>query len=176
MPEMSPEDRGTQAAEYGDARLPDRFWEKVYPCPLTGCWVWAGAISKPPGQKPGREYGTFWWGRRNQYAHRVVFAELVAPVKFEVDHICRVTWCVNPDHLQDITHRQNWMRSAAFTVRHAQAQTCPAGHAYDETNTRVVRTASGGAGRSCRACDRARRRGPEMTEEAKAKAFGGSAA
>ncbi len=26
-----------------DARLPARFWSKVQPCPMTGCWIWTGA-------------------------------------------------------------------------------------------------------------------------------------
>ena len=31
--------------DYGDPRLPDRFWAKVYPEPNTGCWLWSGATT-----------------------------------------------------------------------------------------------------------------------------------
>ena len=28
-----------------DPRLPQRFWDKVQPCPMTGCWLWVGAAT-----------------------------------------------------------------------------------------------------------------------------------
>jgi hypothetical protein len=30
---------------FGDPRLPDRFWVKVIPEPNSGCWLWFAAIA-----------------------------------------------------------------------------------------------------------------------------------
>lgn len=36
----------TTAVNWGDPRLPERFWDKVSPCPMSGCWHWTGSLSK----------------------------------------------------------------------------------------------------------------------------------
>ena len=48
---------------FGDPCLPDSFWQKVSPCPMSGCWLWIGATSDagygnfhPPGS--GKHGGT----------------------------------------------------------------------------------------------------------------------
>lgn len=73
---------------------------------------------------------------------------LVGPVPdgMELDHLCRNPPCVNPAHLEPVTHKVNMERGAWATKTH-----CPQGHPYDETNT--YRTKAGG--RACRACHRA---------------------
>ncbi len=40
------------AVEFGDARLPERFWQKVTPCPMTGCWLWTGSHVDGYGASP----------------------------------------------------------------------------------------------------------------------------
>jgi len=82
----------------------ERFWAKVDK--TDGCWLWTASVH-PAG------YGYFSRGTRVEgpvYAH--VFSwELVngpVPEGKEVDH--RKTcpkWCVNPEHLRAITHKQN---------------------------------------------------------------------
>ena len=42
------------APQFGDARLPERFWDKVSPEPNSGCWIWCAAIK-------GLGYGHFKW-------------------------------------------------------------------------------------------------------------------
>lgn len=83
-----------QNATYGDPRLPDRFWAKVYPCPITGCWLW-GAGPFPNG------YGCFKWQRVSRRAHRHLYLTLFGPIPegLLVCHTCDVPLCVNPDHL-----------------------------------------------------------------------------
>lgn len=46
-------------------------------------------------------------------AHRVVYESLVGPIPagLELDHTCRVRRCVNPDHLEPVTHAENQRRS-----------------------------------------------------------------
>jgi hypothetical protein len=31
--------------DYGDERLPERFWKYVYPEPNTGCWLWGAGTN-----------------------------------------------------------------------------------------------------------------------------------
>ena len=136
-----------------DPRLPERFWAKVSPEPNTGCFLWAGAVDrKGYGQyrAGSRRDGT----RRTVRAHRLAYEELVGPIPegLQIDHLCRVRCCVNPAHLEPVTNRENVRRGDLGTKNTAKTH-CPAGHPYDEANTRR----SAGK-RRCRACDQARQR------------------
>lgn len=91
---------------YGDTRLPERFWTKVYPEPNTGCWLWGA--SKVGG---GNGYGEFVFpGNKHVYAHRLVctLAHGDAPAdKPNTLHSCDVSLCVNPEHLRWGTKKEN---------------------------------------------------------------------
>lgn len=83
--------------EYGDARLPERFWIKVYPCPITGCWLWAGAAKKRGG------YGTYFHeGQAQPVSH--VLASIKYPgwdkEKFGPVLSCKNNACANPEHVE----------------------------------------------------------------------------
>ena len=88
--------------EYGDERLPTRFWEKVVVNDATGCWEWT-ASRLPAG------YGRFSVNRHMTTAHRVSWAAANGeiPPGIEIDHICHNHPCVNPAHLRPVTHKQN---------------------------------------------------------------------
>jgi len=45
-------------------------------------------------------------------AHRVSYALLKGPLVdgLDLDHLCRVRPCVNPDHLEQVTHLVNMLR------------------------------------------------------------------
>lgn len=89
----------------------DRFWEKVSPEPNSGCWLWTAAVNQ-------YGYGVLGIGsqfdgsRRNVLAHRLALRlfKTDPPEHLDVDHLCRVPSCVNPDHLEIVTHRENVMR------------------------------------------------------------------
>lgn len=95
------------------ARLRARFFEKVSPEPNTGCWAWTGAVNS-------RGYGSVGMGCRGhgraivRAAHRVSWllerGEL--PEGLVLDHLCRNPWCVNPAHLEPVTHAINVQRGA----------------------------------------------------------------
>lgn len=82
----------------------DRFWEKV---DLDGeCWLWIGS-------KNQEGYGRFWDGQRYQPAHRYALEQKQGyPVRddLQVDHLCRVTSCVRPSHLEPVTAQVNSQR------------------------------------------------------------------
>lgn len=123
-----------------------RFWRKVEKTP--GCWLWRGTTNP-------RGYGMFrpYVGQARK-AHRYAYELLVGPVPdgTELDHLCRNPRCVNPAHLEPVTHRENMLRGENPAARAARATHCRHGHAYDEANTQVTPTGE----RRCRACNRAR--------------------
>lgn len=133
-------------AAFQDSRLPDRFWAKSIPEPNGGCWLWLGTESAT--------YGQFWRAGRMHGAHRVAYEALVGPVPdpLELDHKCRVRCCVNPAHLEPVTHLVNVRRGIH---RNTAKTRCPAGHPYDRENTYVVLW-HGRRGRQCRTCNQAR--------------------
>lgn len=70
------------------------------------CWIWTGAINVAIG------YGKLYRDGRDQYAHRWSYELFVGPIKhgLEIDHLCRVRSCVNPKHLEAVTHQVNMSR------------------------------------------------------------------
>lgn len=105
----------------------------------TGCWLWRGALNNSG-------YGSVKLSepRRSEVAHRAVYEALKAPIPqgMQLDHLCRVRHCVNPDHLEPVTRSENILRS--------KSGVCIRGHAFDEANTYWTRDLK----RRCRTCHR----------------------
>lgn len=109
------------------------------------CWEWTGRIHKDTG------YGYFNDGTsRRVLAHVFAWESLIGPVPagLELDHRCRNRACVNPDHLEPVTHAENMAR-AIYPARHQTH--CKNGHPLSGENLRIE---TNGA-RRCRACRRA---------------------
>ncbi|MGW5427907.1 HNH endonuclease signature motif containing protein [Streptomyces sp. NPDC004059] len=86
-------------------------------------------------------------------AHRVSYqlAYGTVPDGLVTDHLCRVRHCVAPEHLEVVTNAENVRRGNAGLLERTRTH-CPAGHPYDDANTRI--RANGW--RDCRACEAAR--------------------
>lgn len=130
--------------------LPDRFWPKV---DATGpCWEWLAAKNR-------RGYGQIGLGSRSLglgMAHRVAWELLVGPIPsgMELDHLCRNPSCVNPDHLEPVTHAENMRRAPYDAPQSKRMKThCPLGHPYSGEN--LYRSPRGR--RECRTCRKLRR-------------------
>jgi hypothetical protein len=81
-------------------------WLPVQMDPETGCWVWQGARYRTG-------YGCVRRSGRNLHAHRYTYEKANGPIPpgLELDHLCRNRACVNPDHLEPVTHAVNMQRS-----------------------------------------------------------------
>lgn len=128
------------AVDYGDPRLPERFWAKVHPCPITGCWRWCASSN-------GRGYGQYFLGKINgrkrlTTAHRAMWIAMVGdPGPLVVDHqchnwdlSCRLTVtcphraCVRLDHLRAVTQAVNLTDGHTPQGDRLRTGTCGRGH------------------------------------------------
>ncbi len=121
----------------------ERFWSKVDKTTST-CWLWTACIS-------GGGYGVFKLDRK-QYAHRLAYEWLVGPIPegLQLDHLCRVRHCVNPEHLEPVTTQENIRRGLGSSFNSLKTH-CPRGHPYAGDNLYIQ---PGNGKRKCRTCGR----------------------
>lgn len=144
---------GVRKRSYKSKPLADRFWPKVQK--TETCWLWTGA-------KTQLGYGTIWIGGGSAgkgMAHRISWELVKGPIPrgMHIDHLCRNTSCVNPDHLEPVTVAENTRRGYAPAIGAAfqrAKSSCPHGHPYDDANTHVNKR----GGRMCLTCIRVRQR------------------
>lgn len=121
--------------------LPKNFWKHVEK--TSACWLWTA-------NKNQKGYGRVKVEGVMLSAHRVSYLHFVGaiPDGLELDHLCRNRGCVNPFHMEPVTHRENVKRGQAGVLRSQWAH-CANGHTFDSENTYINPT---NLKRSCRAC------------------------
>lgn len=118
------------------------------------CWEWIGCVDTSTG------YGRFLLDKRYVGAHRVSYElfRSYIPEGLQIDHRCRNRKCVNPDHLEIVTCRENLMRGIGVAAINIRKTHCPQGHPYDEDNTHSYK-----GRRKCKQCIREQQRAIEQT-------------
>jgi hypothetical protein len=143
--------------QYGTTDPAEKLRQSIVPQPVTDrgrdlygltddCLIWTGTSNK-------QHYGVINFRiskgvSRVELVHRFAY-ELANGVssasRLSVDHLCGVSLCCNPNHLEAVTLAENISRAALAITE------CPQGHPYDEKNTLY----SGDDGyRVCRQCNR----------------------
>ena len=71
----------------------------------TDCWIWPYSLN-------GNGYGVIGKGKKVFDAHKFLFEIIVrlVPSNTELDHLCKTKMCVNPTHLQPVSHAENCRR------------------------------------------------------------------
>ncbi len=129
----------------------ERFWAKVDKGGPDECWLWTSALTT-------QGHGVFSLNSKTVSAHRLSYEWLVGPIPvgLEVDHrchsndptcmggvSCRHRRCVNPRHLEPVTHLVNVRRGSKTRQTH-----CKHGHERTQANTIIDRVGY----RLCRIC------------------------
>lgn len=103
----------------------ERFWAKVHK--TDSCWLWTASLTFG--------YGSFWDGKGQVRAHRFAYELLVDPIPegLQLDHLCRIRHCVNPDHLEAVTNAENVQRGVVAKLNWTLVREIRAAHRTGET-------------------------------------------
>ena len=102
----------------------NRFFSKVIPEPMSGCWLWTGSTTEPNG------YGIFTMKGKKVLSHR--FSLELSGTKIGAGlfacHRCNVKPCCNPDHLYVADNKTNVhhaIRDGLFLNQNTKKTECP---------------------------------------------------
>lgn len=121
-------------------RLPSELLDRVCVGFGGSCWVWLG-------HKTRDGYGIIRVNHKVLMIHRVIYEASCGPIPdgLEIDHLCFVRACVNPDHLDAVTHKENMRRYRESNTHCKRGHPLSGGNLYLHPNE---------IKRGCRACSR----------------------
>ena len=140
-----------ESPDWDVIRTATRLAEKIEVDPITGCWLWRAFCD----EKGYARLCLRFRDRKETKAYRVTYRLFKGdlPPGLEPDHLCRVRSCINPAHLEAVTHAVNNARSNSASALAARKTHCAHGHEFSEANTYCWR-----GHRKCRPCRNARLR------------------
>lgn len=124
---------------------------------MSACVLWDGPVDADG-------YGRLHGGT----AHRIVYRHTHGdvPAGLDIDHTCHNAdpscaggvscvhrRCINPEHLEAVSRRDNTLRGKGFAATNATKTHCPKGHEYTPENTYTY-SSPGQTRRCCRECNR----------------------
>lgn len=117
----------------------------------NGCTEWIGSHDRGYSKFSIRSGVSVW-------VHRWTWEQANGPVPdgLELDHLCRNRGCVNPEHIEAVTHEVNTQRGK-FLEHGSSAEFCKNGHPRTPEN-RVGRKERRGVSGECKVCHRDRMR------------------
>lgn len=134
---------------------------RIWVDPVTGCWFWQAGMT-------GQGYGVATFRGQTVAAHRLTYEIFIGPIPpgLELGHLCHIAdlgcpggiqcvhrRCVNPMHLEPVTHSESMLRKYRRSPSHNRRKThCPKGHEYTPENT--LQRGGKHPGRVCRTCHR----------------------
>ena len=118
-----------------------RFTDKVKVL-SNGCHEWTAA-------KDTGGYGRFYYDGKITGAHQFAYQQTKGSIEkgYTIDHLCKNTACVNPEHLEAVPHSVNLHRGNGWSGRNVRKTHCPSGHEYTDGNIYNYR-----GRRYCRVC------------------------
>lgn len=138
-----------EVPDHWPARMYDNFIRKVKELP-NGCYEWQGARSKD-----GRGYAIFNIYGKTTVVHPYLWQYHYGDYEGHLDHVCKNMGCINLDHLENTTVRENVVVRSEINIvaLNARKTHCDHGHEFTPENTYNWKNK-----RICRECGRKRAR------------------
>lgn len=122
----------------------------IYREPNSGCWIWTASLCADGyGKARNSSFPS------ETLAHRLswLYYKGSLPRFMEIDHKCRVRCCVNPSHMEVVSHAVNVLRGIRSPERHRNGRKthCKRGHELSGENLYIDRYTAKTT-RQCRTC------------------------
>jgi len=121
--------------------------------PETGCVEWVGAVDLRGYGRIADDSG--WYDMAHRLSYKLNVGDI--PKGLVVHHKCFNTRCVNPAHLELVTHRDNIINKGRTNAAHLNSKKtmCIRGHEFKE-GSYYVQQSKWGSVRVCKKCHRIR--------------------